>query len=173
MENKWKSKEQRSLGFVMAMTVVPGAKDRQSPRAQHQASSTDLSGLQLRARSGMGPWSLSSWLLLWISRATGGITSVLLKRRQQSINYSEEHILEFFGGSVFPRACWGVTRKILVPDCHCDYFFSLRLVCSGKRIFHLSNNGRKGTKKTSPNNRNEQESVKWYSAWANIMVDIL
>lgn len=46
-------------------------------------------------------------------------------RREQSKEYSEEHILKFLGDSTFHRTCWDRTRKILMPDYHCDYFFPL------------------------------------------------
>lgn len=92
-----KSREQRNLGFVMVISVVSEApEDRGFPGAPITCFA-------------LGPWTL----LLWLSRATGSITSVSLTRRQQLIEYSEEDIIDFFGGSVlhtviviifFPRA---------------------------------------------------------------------
>lgn len=138
-----------------------------------QAFSVDFSGLQQLARFGVGQQRsqqmLSSQLLLQRSRTIGGITSMSQNRRQQSKEYSEEHILKFLGDSTFHRTCWDRTRKILMPDCHCDYFFPLGW-CVLENCFHSSKSGREGTEKT-PNNRNEQVSGK-YSAQASIMVSI-
>ena len=53
----------------------------------------------------------------------GSSTSMNQDRRDQSKEYLEGHILNVLRCSIFHRTCWDRTRKILMPDCHCDYFF--------------------------------------------------